>query len=125
MRGNRRADTKPELIVRRILHRLGYRYRLHVQNLPGKPDIVLPRLRWVIQVHGCFWHQHSDRLCPLRSKPRSNVDYWNAKLARNIKRDKEQDEQLATLGWLVLTVWECETADRVSLSAKLQSLLKY
>jgi DNA mismatch endonuclease, patch repair protein len=123
MRGNRKVNTKPELVVRRVLYRLGYRYRLHVPELPGRPDIVFPRMRCAIQVRGCFWHQHSDRRCPLRSKPRSNVNYWNAKLARNVERDIEQDAQLTACGWQVLTVWECETTNEDSLRRKLQRLL--
>jgi DNA mismatch endonuclease, patch repair protein len=122
MRGNRRSDTKPELIVRRALHRLGYRYRLHVSELPGRPDIVLPRMRCAIQVRGCFWHQHPDRRCPLRSKPRSNVSYWNAKLARNVERDAEQDAKLRSMGWRVLTIWECEVTNKDLLRRKLQRL---
>jgi DNA mismatch endonuclease, patch repair protein len=124
MRGNRSADTKPELIVRRTLHRLGYRYRLHVSGLPGRPDIVLAGIRRVIQIRGCFWHQHSDRACPLRSRPRSNVAYWNAKLDRNVERDKEQDAQLCVLGWRVLTIWECETTSERLLRRKLRRFLE-
>lgn len=123
MRGNRRTNTKPELIVRRALHGLGYRYRLHVNELPGRPDIVLRRLRCVIQVRGCFWHQHFDRRCPLRSKPRTNVNYWNMKLARNVERDAEQDARLTACGWQVLVIWECDTANEDLLRRKLQNLL--
>jgi DNA mismatch endonuclease, patch repair protein len=123
MRGNRAANTKPELIVRRILHRLGYRFRLHVSSLPGRPDIVVPGRRCVIQVRGCFWHQHADRQCPLVSTPHSNVDYWGAKLKRNVDRDREQDVVLATLGWRVFTVWECETANTDALCTQLKALI--
>jgi DNA mismatch endonuclease, patch repair protein len=124
MRGNRRKDTKPELIVRRELHSLGYRYRLHVSHLPGRPDIVFTRARCAIQVRGCFWHQHLDARCPLRSKPRTNVTYWDAKLSRNVQRDNEQDALLIASGWRVFTVWECETGDRASLCRKLNNFLK-
>jgi DNA mismatch endonuclease, patch repair protein len=124
MRGNRRVDTKPELAVRKELRRLGYRYRLHVSFLPGRPDIVFTRMRCVIQVRGCFWHQHAARHCPLRSRPRSNVSYWTAKLSRNVQRDKEQDAQLIASGWQVLTIWECETTETVSLRRKLKHFLK-
>ena len=117
MRGNRGTNTKPELIVRRALHRLGYRYRLHATDLPGKPDIVFRRQRCVLQVRGCFWHQHLAAHCSLRSKPRSNVKYWNAKLARNVARDREQDIQLRALGWRVFAIWECETKDEETLRA--------
>lgn len=123
MRGNRGTNTKPELIVRRILHALGYRYRLHAAELPGRPDIKFSRRRCVIWIHGCFWHQHSDPNCPLRSKPSSNVGYWNAKLARNDARGREQEAQLDELGWRTLTIWECETSDSGALTFKLKSFL--
>lgn len=121
MRGNRRANTKPELIVRQVLHRLGYRYRLHRADLPGKPDIVFTRRRVVIQVHGCFWHQH--RGCSLRSMPRSNQSYWRAKLMRNVARDRQSMKALESLGWHVLVIWECETQDVEKLSLKLKNVL--
>lgn len=106
MRGNRRVNTKPELLVRQVLFRLGYRYRLHRADLPGKPDIVFPGRRSVIQVHGCFWHQHPG--CALCATPRANTKYWSAKLARNVTRDRESVKALKALGWRVLVIWECE-----------------
>jgi DNA mismatch endonuclease, patch repair protein len=106
----RSRDTVPELIVRGLVHGWGYRYRLHVPALPGRPDLVFPRLRKVIFVHGCFWHQHhcqrGDRL------PTSRVNYWREKLDRNKRRDKRHCAALRKLGWKVLVVWECETAAR-------------
>lgn len=107
MRRIRKVDTKPELAVRRVAHRLGSRFRLHRHNLPGTPDLVFPSLRKIIFVHGCFWHQHS---CRLGSKqPSTNSDYWLPKLARNVERDRRARERLADDGWDVLVVWECQT----------------
>lgn len=106
MSGIRSKDTKPEMQVRRFLHAAGFRYRLHVKELPGRPDIVLPKYRTVIQVHGCFWHRHSG--CRLAAMPASNVEMWAAKFARNVERDREVERQLMEMGWRVLTVWECD-----------------
>ena len=107
MRRIRKVDTKPELAVRRIAHRLGFRFRLHRRDLPGTPDLVFPRLRKVIFVHGCFWHQHD---CPLGSRqPSANTGYWLPKLARNVERDRLARLRLASEGWDVLVVWECQT----------------
>jgi DNA mismatch endonuclease, patch repair protein len=105
MRQVRGKDTKPELQVRRLLHRLGFRFRLHRDDLPGKPDIVLPKWRAVIFVHGCFWHQHPG--CPRAARPTSNVEFWNKKLDRNVARDTENFEQLQQAGWRVYVAWEC------------------
>jgi len=99
-------DTKPEMIVRRLAFRLGYRYRLHDNRLPGKPDLVFPGRRKVIFVHGCYWHGHDCRAG--RNRPASNTGYWNEKLARNCKRDKENQRLLAQNGWDCLILWECE-----------------
>ena len=107
MRSIRKTNTSPEMAVRRIIHRLGFRYRLHVRELPGTPDIVLPRLRKVVVVHGCFWHQHAG--CRLAKLPRSRPEYWLPKLARNQERDQIAEKALAALGWRVLVIWECET----------------
>lgn len=104
----RGANTGPELVVRRILHRLGYRFRLHRRDLPGRPDIVLPKHRTVVFVHGCFWHQHSCRRG--RRKPASNLDYWLPKLTKNVQRDAKVKRALKRLGWRVLTIWECQLA---------------
>ncbi len=97
-------DTKPELLIRTGLHSLGFRYRLHVKDLPGKPDLVFPRYRALIFVNGCFWHGHS---CPRCRMPNSNIDYWKRKVAKNAERDAVNRESLLDDGWRVLTIWEC------------------
>lgn len=104
MAGIRGKDTKPELVVRRGLHRLGFRFRLHDRVLPGKPDMVLSRWRAVIQIHGCFWHGHD---CPLFRWPGTRQEFWRSKIGRNVERDREVDAALDHAGWRVLTVWEC------------------
>src|SRR5262245_58300852 len=102
-------DTAPEMAVRRLLHARGYRYRLHRRDLPGNPDLVFPRLRKVIFVHGCFWHGHD---CARgRRVPKSNTEYWVGKVARNRARDADHDRRLKANGWDVLAVWECEIRD--------------
>lgn len=101
-------NTRPEITVRRLLHRLGYRFRLHRRDLPGTPDLVLPKHRAVVFVHGCFWHQHDCRRGHRR--PASNSAYWGPKLARNVARDASARRALQQLGWRVLTIWECEVA---------------
>ena len=99
-------NTRPEVAVRRIFHGLGYRFRLHRHDLPGTPDLVLPKYRAVVFVHGCFWHQHS---CPRgRRQPASNRMYWGPKLARNVARDATARSSLERMGWRVLTIWECQ-----------------
>ena len=100
-------DTKPELIVRSLLHRKGYRFRLHRKDLPGKPDIILPRFKKVILVHGCFWHRHEG--CRYAYNPKSRVNFWQNKFTRNIERDKTVQKKLFQLGWQVHVIWECET----------------
>ncbi len=113
MRRIRKTDTKPEMIVRRLVHAMGFRYRLHGGKLPGKPDIVLVRHRKAIFVHGCFWHRHH---CPDgRKLPRSKPEYWGPKLERNRRRDETNIEQLRAMGWDVLVVWECETRKKQDL----------
>lgn len=106
MAGFRSKDTKPEMLVRRALHRLGYRFRLHRRNLPGKPDIVLPKHRTAILVHGCFWHQHAG--CRDARMPRTRQDYWTEKFRRNLERDRGTEAALRELGWKVYVIWECE-----------------
>ncbi len=124
MRRIRSKGMKPELIVRQLAHGLGYRFRLHRADLPGKPDLVFPRHRKIIMVHGCFWHGHSDPDCvDGRRKPKSNLDYWLPKLARNRQRDAEHEAALADLGWAVLTVWECETRSTAYLAERLRAFL--
>ncbi|WP_264212990.1 very short patch repair endonuclease [Leisingera thetidis] len=117
----RAKDTKPEMLVRRLVHGLGYRYRLHRKDLPGKPDLVFGPRRKVIFVHGCFWHQHS---CPAGRIPASRRSYWEPKLLRNKQRDAEQQAVLQAAGWQVLTIWECETKDRDALQNRLEAFLK-
>lgn len=116
-------DTKPELKVRRAAHALGYRFRLHRSDLPGKPDLVFARRRKVIFVHGCFWHQHADPSCLDGRKPRSNSSYWDTKLESNLNRDRTANLELQRLGWDVLTVWECELKDDLSLAKRLTEFL--
>jgi len=118
----RSKDTKPELRVRSLVHRLGFRFRLHRKDLPGKPDIVLPRHRKVIFVHGCFWHGHPG--CPRATRPTSRVDFWNAKLDRNIARDAAALGKLKQAGWKVLTIWECELKEDLKLTKRLERYLK-
>jgi DNA mismatch endonuclease (patch repair protein) len=108
MSGIRARDTKPEMVVRRFLHSRGLRYRLHVRALPGQPDIVLPRHRTVVLVHGCFWHQHPG--CRFAYRPKSRQDFWEPKLEGNAKRDARNQQQLRDSGWRTLIVWECETS---------------
>ena len=100
-------DTTPERIVRSFLHRNGFRFRLHVKDLPGKPDIVLPKYKTVIEVRGCFWHRHPG--CKSATNPSSNVDFWQKKFAANVSRDERTEQELKKLGWNVIVVWECET----------------
>lgn len=100
-------NTKPEMVVRQGLHALGFRYRLHAKNLPGSPDIVLPKYKSAIFVHGCFWHAHEG--CQNFRVPKSNTEFWKEKLARNIERDARQIKELEDAGWRVLVVWECAT----------------
>jgi DNA mismatch endonuclease, patch repair protein len=102
----RSKDTKPEMIVRSLLHRMGYRFRLHRKNLPGKPDIVLPKYKTVIFVHGCFWHRHKN--CKRCTTPTSNKEYWMEKFQKNIKQDKMNHRKLVNLRWNVIVIWECE-----------------
>ena len=105
----RSRDTAPEKQVRSALHRAGYRFRLHSKLLPGRPDIVLPKYRTVVFVHGCFWHRHTG--CRYAYTPKSRVAFWNAKFESNVERDRRNARELRRLGWKVVTVWECE-ADR-------------
>lgn len=102
----RSENTKPEEIVRKALFRQGFRYRKNVKDLPGKPDIVLPKYQAAVFVHGCFWHQHTG--CPEAVRPQSRQDYWEAKLNRNMARDASNAEKLQALGWRVFVIWECE-----------------
>lgn len=118
----RGKDTSLELSLRSLIHGMGFRYRLHVKELPGKPDMVFPRHRKVIFINGCFWHQHEG--CPAAARPASNTDYWNKKLEKNLARDKSNIQKLEEAGWKVLTVWECEIKDRPALVARLRTFFE-
>jgi DNA mismatch endonuclease, patch repair protein len=119
----RSSNTKPEMMVRRLLHQAGYRYRIHRKDLPGKPDLVFGPRRKVIFVHGCFWHQHDAPECRDGRRPKSNTDYWHGKLERNVERDKKHLAQLAQEGWETLVVWECQTSNPKALLLQLQTFL--
>src|SRR5579863_10269471 len=123
MRNIRSKHTSPEMIVRRLVHSMGFRYRLHVPTLPGKPDIVFRRLGKIIEVRGCFWHQHKG--CIDSHIPKSRVDYWRHKLRRNVYRDKRNLKELHSLRWNVLVLWECEVGRQGgSLGARIANFLK-
>ena len=116
-------NTRPEMVVRRLLHGLGYRYRLHARELPGRPDIVFRRRRLAIFVHGCFWHRHPDPACKLARLPKSRLDFWLPKLAGNATRDLEKQGRLEALGWKVLVIWECQTGRMDELESMLRGAL--
>ena len=118
----RGRDTAPERTIRSMLHRLGYRFRLHSRALPGRPDVVLPLCRTVVLVHGCFWHRHSR--CPFAYTPKSRTAFWKQKFAANVKRDREVMTRLRALGWHVLVVWACELRDAEALSHRLDDVLR-
>jgi DNA mismatch endonuclease (patch repair protein) len=121
MRAVKSRDTKPEMVVRRLAHRLGYRHRLHRPDLPGKPDLTFPSRRKVVFMHGCFWHGHN---CARGARvPKNNRDYWTAKIARNKARDTKNCDRLRAMGWSVLTVWECQTKD-AGLEPRLRAFLE-
>ena len=120
----RDRDTKPELVVRRLLHGMGYRYRLHSKDLPGKPDIVFRGRRKAIFVHGCFWHRHAEPTCKLARLPKSRLDFWVPKLDANRTRDIDNIERLKAMGWKVLLVWECQLRDREQLGNTLRRFIE-
>lgn len=117
----RSQNTKPELLVRRLLHRLGYRFRLHARDLPGRPDIVFRTRRKVIFVHGCFWHMHSA--CREGRVPKTRSSYWTEKLTRNVERDADHMRAFDELGWGVLVLWECELQATEELAERLSTFL--
>lgn len=117
----RSANTTPEIRVRSILHRLGYRFRLHSKALPGRPDIVLPKWQHVIFVHGCFWHRHE--FCKFCYMPKSRTEFWSSKFEGTVRRDKAAEQALKSLGWRVTIVWECELADEEKLALKLRTAI--
>jgi DNA mismatch endonuclease, patch repair protein len=121
MRRIRSKDTSPEMAVRRLVHKMGFRYRLHVHALPGSPDLVFPRLLKIIQVQGCFWHQHDA--CPQAHIPRTRTQYWRPKLGNNRQRDRENGKKLRAAGWDVLTIWECETTEPDALADRISAYL--
>jgi DNA mismatch endonuclease (patch repair protein) len=121
MRAIKKIDTKPELMVRRMAHALGFRFRLHRSDLPGTPDLTFAQRRKVIFVHGCFWHQHDCRLG--NKRPRVRHDYWHPKLRRNVERDGEAQQALRQMGWEILVIWECETGDEAKLAKLLVGFL--
>lgn len=115
-------DTQPEMRVRRILHSMGLRFRLHRTDLPGKPDIVLPKWKTVVFVHGCFWHGHDCRKGSQRRRPKSNAGYWDRKLDRNIERDACHAKRLDALGWKRVVIWACETVKLEQLERRLRKI---
>lgn len=115
------TNTKPEKIIRKMLHKMGYRFRLHRKDLPGKPDIVLPKYNKVIFVNGCFWHGH--RNCKKAELPESNRDFWKEKIRKTQLRDKKSNRQLKNLGWNVLTIWQCELINEEKLLGKINSFM--
>lgn len=120
MRAIRSKGMRPELAVRSLVHRLGYRFRLHKKDLPGKPDLVFASRRKVIFVHGCFWHSHG---CKLSHTPTTNVGYWRPKLQRNQARDVKNIDALRKSNWKTLVVWECQTGDEAGLAARIRKFL--
>ena len=116
-------DSKPEMLVRRLVHAMGFRYLLHDHRLPGKPDLVFPSRSKVIFVHGCFWHRHPDPVCKLARMPKSRLDFWLPKLEGNRNRDLRHRSELDEIGWNVLVVWECQMRDREQLQNVLRAFL--
>jgi DNA mismatch endonuclease, patch repair protein len=114
-------NTAPEIMVRRLLHHMGYRFRLHRRDLPGTPDIVLPRHQVAVLVHGCFWHRHPN--CQFAYTPKTRLDFWTRKFEQNVERDQRTEVALKERGWTVVTIWECETADSVKLNGRLRRAL--
>lgn len=122
MRRIRHKNTKPEMKIRSLLHRCGYRFRLHRKDLPGKPDIVLAKYKTVIFVNGCFWHRHKN--CKYAYNPKTNVDFWEKKFEENVKRDQSNYAQLRQSGWQVIVIWECELRDIEALETRLKDTLQ-
>lgn len=116
----RSKNTSPEKAVRSLLHTMGYRFRLHVRNLPGTPDVVLPKYKTVLFVNGCFWHRHPN--CAFAYSPKTRTEFWQRKFAENVARQNRVNEELQAMGWRVVTIWECEASDRHTLSRRLSTL---
>lgn len=123
MRAVGQKHTAPEMAVRRILHGLGYRFRVQRRDLPGSPDIVLPKYKTAIFVHGCFWHRHPG--CKKATTPKTRVPFWTEKFERNVLRDRQKEAALREMGWQILVVWECESKDVATLATILSSALRY
>jgi DNA mismatch endonuclease (patch repair protein) len=122
MRRIRGKDTSPEMAVRRLVHGMGYRYRLHVEKLPGSPDLVFAGRRKIILVHGCFWHRHPK--CRKATMPKTRIDFWQEKFEKNVFRDRRNISELKKAGWSVLVIWECELGDSVHLTSKVAEFLR-
>ena len=118
----RSRDTGPEMVVRRVAHALGFRFRLHRRDLPGTPDLLFPKHRAVIQVHGCFWHRHPG--CKYATTPKTRVSYWEDKLQGNVVRDRRNEAALHELGWRVMVIWECETRDPEAVAGRIEGFLR-
>ena len=122
MRGVRSSNTEPEIRIRKLLHSLGYRFRLYRSDLPGKPDIVLSKYKSVIFIHGCFWHHHNG--CKKSVLPKSNRKFWKDKIFDNVKRDNRLKSELENLGWKVLVLWECEVNQHILIKSRIKEFLK-
>lgn len=120
----RAKDTAPEMVVRRLVHKLGFRFRLHRRDLPGSPDLVFPARKKAIFVHGCFWHRHDDSNCRLARLPKSRLEFWEPKLERNRERDIAAITELQSLGWDSLVIWECQTKNNTFLQTTIQAFLQ-
>lgn len=120
----RNKDSSAELVVRKMIHRMGCRFRLHRKDLPGTPDLVFPKLRKIVFVHGCFWHRHSDPNCGLARLPKSRLEFWLPKLTKNRERDKQNLSNLISSGWKVMVVWECQLTNLEELERQLKSFLE-
>ncbi|MER8485910.1 DNA mismatch endonuclease Vsr [Mesorhizobium sp. M1322] len=118
----RGKDTGPEMLVRKVAHQMGYRFRLHRHDLPGTPDIVFPARKTAMFIHGCFWHRHEG--CKYCYNPKSNIDFWQRKFDNNVQRDQRVRKDLERLGWNITVIWACETADQPSLRSKLRAYLE-
>ncbi|MBX8472592.1 very short patch repair endonuclease [Pseudomonas sp. RIT778] len=118
----RGKNTKPEMVVRSLCHEMGFRFRLHRRDLPGTPDLVFPKHGLCMFVHGCFWHRHPD--CKYAYMPKSRVDFWQNKLAKNVERDLKTQQALINMGWRVVTIWECHTKNRDLLRLEIQNAFK-
>ena len=114
-------NTKPEIKVRKVLHSMGYRFRLHSKDLPGSPDIVLPKYKTIIFVHGCFWHRHEN--CKYASTPKTRKEFWENKFRANVKRDLEIQEKIKNIGWKYVVIWECEARNIESIEEKIKRFL--